>query len=284
MLRQPITDLSELEASKELVKRLREITDLVQKHERVARVTPKVSSELGDDDRRTSFLQLSHFVSASMNMATDNLLAVRQLLQPESKDLEHHLTAQFPLLRSALESAATALWMLRPDSQRERIRRLLALRLSDVRYDVLMTKAAARVMEGMSQDSVSVTQRGIRVAMQRKKKHIAQLRLIAMNEGIERHEYELDAPGLEEVIKQAAEDNGRAATVWRLISGLTHPSPLRLLQTSQNEEQQDNGDGTSFVLSSMNVQNSTVALLSAMLIYRQATEFRRLRTIRPATR
>jgi hypothetical protein len=209
------------------------------------------------------------------------LLAAKQLLQPEDGHLEHRLTAQFPLIRTSIESAATALWLVRPESQRERILRLLQLRITDINYDVQLMRAMADVIESMDSDGRSLSQRGIRQAAQRKQKHRARIDLIARNKAIGLDEYERGAPGNEEIIRQAADDGGQAASIWRLISGLTHPSPMRVLQTSKTEVQAENGDNTDSVLVSTNVGQTTIALMTAMLLYRDATDFRRARMLHP---
>lgn len=280
-----MTEPDELESSRALLARIDQIPPLIARYEKTAELTPKPTSELGDDDRRTSFLQLSHFVAASMHLATDTLSATAKLLQPELGYLEHRLTAQFPLLRSALESASTALWLLRPDDQRTRIVRLLQLRRTDVIYDVRLTKAAAETMSKMSKMSTvnnPSAQRGIRDAMKRKRRQFERLNAIALAEAIHPDEHLSGAPGLEEIINEAAADSGKAAAIWRVISGLTHPSPLRLLQTTRTESSTDIGNGTVHVLSSMSLQNTTVSLMCAMLLYKEASDLRRFRMLKPA--
>ncbi|MFJ6531748.1 hypothetical protein [Microbacterium sp. NPDC091662] len=135
LIRVPVTEPDELDASRVLTDRLRQIDSILARYATIAQLRAKPTSELGDDDRRTSWLHLSHFVASCMSMATDNLAATKQLLLPDGAQLEHRVTAHFPLLRAALESASTALWLLRPDIQRDRIIRLLQLRTTDIDYD-----------------------------------------------------------------------------------------------------------------------------------------------------
>lgn len=281
--RLPITDDEEVSAVHALLARLDQIPVLITRYEKTAELAPKPSSELGDDDRRTSFLQLSHYVAASMHVATDALSAVAKLLQPEPGALEHRLTAQFPLMRSALEASATALWLLRPDEQRTRIVRLLQLRRSDVLYDLQLAKSAAKVMSSFGKAHVATAQRGVRDATKRKKKHDARLNEIAAAEAIAYEEFLSGSPGLAAIIDEAADDEGKASAVWRVISGLSHPSPLRLLQTSQIEQAADDGNDTVHLLSSMKLQNTIVSLMSAMLLYQEATEMRARRMLKPAS-
>lgn len=284
----PVTDADETADSHELARRLHQIDGLVDRYSRIAQLRAKPTSELGDDDRRTHWLQLSHYVSACMSMATDSLLATKQLLMPDGEQLEHRVTAQFPLLRSTLESASTALWLLRPDDQRDRIVRLLQLRTTDVDYNLRFVKAATRLIDNTTKDGRSAAQKGIREATKRKRLHLEKIATIAAANDITPEEYAEGAPGYERIVEEATHSpdlaGTHASTVWRMISGLTHPSPLRVMDTSKHGEPVDNDDGTLYVLSSMSLGTTTVALLAAMMTYRQATETLALRIARVHTR
>ena len=211
-----------------------------------------------------------------MSMATDNLAATKQLLLTDEEQLEHRVTAHFPLLRAALESASTALWLLRPDVQRDRIIRLLQLRTTDIDYDLTLIKAAAKLADLSTPQGRSASQAAIRGGVARRKRHVHQMAKIAEAEGISADEYVRGAPGHSVIVEQATDYpdlNGKyASTVWRLISGLTHPSPLRMMSTSKHGDTVDNEDGTLYVVASMNLAHTTNALLAAMMTYRHATE------------
>jgi hypothetical protein len=276
LIRVPVTDADELNASRVLTERLRQVDSLLERYATIAQLRAKPTSELGDDDRRTSWLQLSHYVASCMSMATDNLAATKQLLLPDGEQLEHRVTAHFPLLRAALESASTALWLLRPDAQRDRIIRLLQLRMTDIDYDLTLIKAAAKIADLTTPQGRSASQAAIRGGVARRKRHMEQMTKIAETEGISVDDYTGGAPGYGVIVEKATDYpdlNGRyAATVWRLISGLTHPSPLRMMSTSKHGDAVDNEDGTLYLVATMNVAHTTNALLAAMMTYRQATE------------
>lgn len=288
LIRVPVTDAAELDASRVLTERLQQVDALLARYATIAQLRAKPTSELGDDDRRTSWLHLSHFVASCMSMATDNLAATKQLLLPDGGQLEHRVTAHFPLLRSALESASTALWLLRPEDQRERIVRLLQLRTTDIEYDLTLVKAAAKLADVNTAQGRSTSQAAIRGGVARRKRHLQQMAKIAEAEGISADEYIAGAPGHGMIVEQATDypdlNGGYASTVWRLISGLTHPSPLRMLTTSEHGETVDNEDGTLYVVASMNLAHTTNALLAAMMTYRQATETLAARIIRVRAR
>ncbi|MFD6817722.1 hypothetical protein ACFWCH_12445 [Microbacterium sp. NPDC060132] len=276
LIRVPVTDADELNASRVLTERLRQVDELLERYATIAQLRAKPTSELGDDDRRTSWLHLSHYVASCMSMATDNLAATKQLLLPDEEQLEHRVTAHFPLLRAALESASTALWLLRPDVQRDRIVRLLQLRTTDIGYDLTLIKAAAKLADLSTPQGRSASQAAIRGVVARRKRHMQQMTKIAEAEGISVDDYTGGAPGHGVIVEQATDypdlNGGYASTVWRLISGLTHPSPLRMMSTSKHGDTVDNEDGTLYVVASMNLAHTTNALLAAMMTYRQATE------------
>lgn len=288
LIRVPVTDADELDASRVLTKRLHQVDALLERYATIAQLRAKPTSELGDDDRRTSWLHLSHFVSSCMSMATDSLASTKQLLLPDGEQLEHRVTAQFPLLRSALESAATALWLLRPDAQRERIVRLLQVRATDIEFDLALVKAAAGLVDLSTSQGRSTSQAAIRSAVARRKRHLQQMSKIASAEGIDSAEYINGAPGYGDIVEQATDypdlNGANASTVWRLISGLTHPSPLRMMSTSKHGDTVDNDDGTLYVVASMDLGNTTTSLLAAMTTYRQATETLAARIARVHTR
>ncbi len=276
LIRVPVTEPDELDASRVLTDRLRQIDSILARYATIAQLRAKPTSELGDDDRRTSWLHLSHFVASCMSMATDNLAATKQLLLPDGAQLEHRVTAHFPLLRAALESASTALWLLRPDIQRDRIIRLLQLRTTDIDYDLTLIKAAAKLADLSTPQGRSASQAAIRGGVARRKRHLHQMAKIAETEGISVDDYVGGAPGHSVIVEQATDYpdlNGKyASAVWRLISGLTHPSPLRMMSTSKHGDTVDNEDGTLYVVASMNLAHTTNALLASMMTYRHATE------------
>lgn len=187
-----------------------------------------------------------------------------------------------------MESTSTARRLLRPDVQRDHIVRLLQLRTTDVDYDLTLVKAATKLADLSTHEGRSASQAAIRGGVARRKRHSQQMGMIAEAEGNRAHEYTGGAPGHGAVAEQATDYpdlNGRyASMVWRLISGLTHPSPLRMMSTSKHGDSVDNEDGTLYVVASMNLAHTTDALLASMMTYRRATETLAARILRVHTR
>lgn len=85
-------------------------------------------SQLASDDAVTDYLQTSHVALGCLVGAVDHLYALRGLVET-ARMLSAH--ASFTLVRGAHENAATAVWLLSPDDQVERVRRRLSLALQD---------------------------------------------------------------------------------------------------------------------------------------------------------
>lgn len=86
-------------------------------------------SSLAGDDAVLGSLQLSHAAWFAISIAADDLEAVRALMEDvgRTQPWAHHT-----LLRSALESAATAVWLLAPTQRNERVRRRLKLQGQEI--------------------------------------------------------------------------------------------------------------------------------------------------------
>jgi hypothetical protein len=90
------------------------------------RSSPEVEpgSPLVGDARKSPDLQVAHAAWNGITHAVDHLHAVRSLLG-DARVL--HPYAPYTLLRSAIENAATAVWLLAPPQRSERLRRRLKL-------------------------------------------------------------------------------------------------------------------------------------------------------------
>ncbi|MFJ6096920.1 hypothetical protein [Williamsia muralis] len=80
------------------------------------------NSPLAQDDAATSPYHLSHCLRMCITAGVDHLSAIKQLII-DGQVL--HVSAPFTLARGALEVLSAAYWILHPDSQTERIQRVL---------------------------------------------------------------------------------------------------------------------------------------------------------------
>lgn len=281
-----VTDPEELRVSAELQKRLGYFPFFLEDHRRVDGAKSQPRSEMADDDRRTAWLQTSHAVSHSLNMAADNLRAVRDLVTAEDGHLVLPQFAHYPLSRSALEASSHAAWLLRPDDQRERIVRLLQSRKSDSDFEVQLHSAVATAMEAHAEGGRRDGARARKESAARHAKHLARLREIAAAEAIDEAEWIRGHPGYEEIVRSATRGEHvpgeYGAVVWRLISGLTHPSALRATHFSRLDVLSRGEDGTVHALATTNLSYVVLAWLSALSNYMDAIELLRRRKLKPS--
>ncbi|WP_448812082.1 hypothetical protein [Agromyces bauzanensis] len=271
----------------EIIRRLDQLDIHMQRYERYQAITAKPNSELAEDDRRTAWLQSSHVIQLALNMAADNLLALREMIMPEPGHLVLRQTAQYPILRSALEAASLALWLLQPEVRRTRIVRLLQARVDDTVFAKQLASEAASGFGTESREERSMAERIRREAARTHSKHMAQIRAIGEREEIVPIEYENGLPGYGAIIREATHSievrGAYASTVWRLISGFTHPSALRSVNYGKRELVHENPDGTDHVLLSANPQHVLTALLAATVNFAAANELLARRLITPAS-
>lgn len=95
-----------------------------------ARPRPSPGSAMCADDERAHPYQLSHASWHSLSHSVDHLSCLRALLKDAGVI---HMYAPYSLVRSALENASAAVWMLQPASRAERVARRLRFATSDIR-------------------------------------------------------------------------------------------------------------------------------------------------------
>lgn len=83
-------------------------------------------SDLAEDRVRNPLLWVDSVASRRLKVAVDDLTGVRDLVANGT-----HMHAPFALLRAVVESAAVAVWLLEPDDQITRLKRLVGLHISD---------------------------------------------------------------------------------------------------------------------------------------------------------
>jgi len=90
----------------------------------------EAGSPLAGDDRASRPFQVSHAASASLGAALDHLHALTTLVVGTRTI---HARAPYALARAAIENAATALWLVEPQTRSERVLRTLRLHAADAR-------------------------------------------------------------------------------------------------------------------------------------------------------
>lgn len=263
---------------------LASIGAIIERHPKVAETHGQARSELASDDALTSPLHTSHLVTYTQSVAIDNLKALRALIL-DGDGLTLYQVAQYPLLRSAIEASAEVIWLLGPNDQRERVRRLLVARASEFTYDRRLVLEAGAVRE---QDEAAMKKTRARMRQDASRSHranLADLRRVAARVGVAESEFlDADLPWTEivgyasELALQPAAEVG--VTIWRAVSGLTHPSSSRALMLAVFEEDGPRvGDRISARVSAsaQNVASTTVAALALLRTSERLIRYRKVK-------
>jgi hypothetical protein len=189
-------------------------------------------SDLAAVDRRTRPLQLSHSVQTLISAAVDHQHALARLVGGDRGVL--HTNAPFSLARGAVESAATALWMLQPvNSWRQRVRRLVIYQRQD-RHDY---EVAARLVD-------SRVGGGLPETLEKRKGWID---AIIRDCNITNLPRKLDMTKVITEVDAAIDTTRHVETFWRTASAFAHGRQWAMLNALVREEQADLGEGVAVV-------------------------------------
>lgn len=227
-----VTDEGELRQAAEIRRRIDQAPLLLNRHERLPTV-PALGSDMAGDDLATAWMTSSHLVNATLLMAADNMRALCGLLLPGDR-LSMPLFAHYPLLRSILEASALVKWLLGPDDRTERIIRMLRTRWSDTLHSRELKNedvATVKAMGGYDVDELSREEAKI---AERYARDVAKIWEIAdafsVSHSIVKKK---QAPWVHMVRAVCTVPAGPdwiaipgeyAASTWRTLSGLSHPS------------------------------------------------------------
>lgn len=205
--------------------------------ERFTRVGVKSGTQLGVDDDETAPLLMSHSAFQAVNLAADCGLAVHRLCLQGDRIVLHQY-AHYSLARSGIEGAAQAMWLLSPSVRRDRVARLLGVRLKELQKDKSLYRAMTKVRHTDSLDERKAKDRGRNELNARIKKLNGWLTDVGERNGIDVKQ--LKAPTAFEMVEFATALTGVRAeygsVTWSVLSGLVHPSASRSLQFSQKRE------------------------------------------------
>lgn len=192
----------------------------------LARVDPEAGqplpappgSAMCTDDRLTHPYELGHAAWHSLSHAVDHLNCLRALLSDAGVI---HMYAPYSLIRSALENASAAVWMLDPKPRSERLARRLRFAADDIRNH----ESAKRLVNIVGPRS--------------EKERIAEVRDIARQAGIDPVQA-VQKAGYWEIVNAAASVLGSETTVipftWKLCSGITHGDLWTTLSAAERVE------------------------------------------------
>lgn len=285
-IRQDVSDPDEARLAGELVRRLSYVDAVLDRHDAVTSRTPAPWSQLGADDAATRWLQASHQLATILGMSVDNLRVVREMLISDGKMIVP-MYGHYPVLRSAIEASALAKWIAVPDDQAERLRRSLSARIADLNEDKDLHEEAMKAAALYGGIEASVLKRGDEAFKDGDVKARRVIREICLERDIPWSRVNQGLPGYARIIRvvgDAGEVPGNyAASVWRIISGLSHPSASRATRYSALEVLGESKDGVLNARLSASLQwtqAATMVAISLTLDALSAVE-RRLDTKQP---
>lgn len=222
-------------------------------------------SALASDNDLLRPMPSSALVGHCLAMAEDQLRALRVLLTDHTG--EHQFS--FPMaahnsnVRSGLECSSLAIWLLHPSDQEERLRRSLRSLVYELGHERAMYQT---LTESVPEDPPAVKKKNAQQRQALMKRHQGQKRLVrdaAATAGIA-----LDSlqpfPGFREVVGDASTALGLTASagsgLWQVVSGLSHPSSLRQLNTADREILGEDGDNLNVMFTA-----STVSVIAGVL-------------------
>ncbi|MEV0803927.1 hypothetical protein AB0I34_39980 [Kribbella sp. NPDC050281] len=189
---------------------------------------PAPGSALAEDNRRLGIYPGTHLVLAGLTGAIDHLDAFRQLIV---KARALHLVAPVTLLRSVLEEAGFALWLVHPGERQERLLRALRAHHRDMNDRAEYEKVRPPVL-GPKGKTASARCR--------------QIREIAASLGFDQSRV-AGTLSASVVIDQACEALGPAGAdgprLWRLSSGLAHGRHWTVMHGYELQDAWDSGGG-----------------------------------------
>lgn len=173
-----------------------------QWHEFVSVTRPvAASSALGVADRLTEPFQSSHTVSFNILTAVDHLHALRALLVDAKAQ---HIFAPYSLVRSAIENAATALWIMTDSHPRAIAVRSLKIEHAN-HVDVTRAHKTLGLVVDPTRDKL--------------------LEAVITKNGMKRDGIKANPPGFLKIVEEAAaaHDLGKLpGLMWQMCSAATH--------------------------------------------------------------
>lgn len=270
-------------AASQLLTRVQAVKGRIARFERIAGKPPPPRSVMGVDDRVASPVLFSTIAGYALTVAVDNLKGLIALL--ESGDgITLYAVAQYPLIRSAIESAAVATWLLGPEDRRTRMLHLLQTEMDGLIYDARLIKRVSLVTPEDSAEERRKRNQIQRAARRSHEETKESLAAIASRHGIAFEEYEKGQPTWMTLIEEATQwayvsraDMG--PTTWMALSGLTHPSTTRGLMSSVVEEFEPPVDDLHTVRLSGSVQSVNMGIAAALIFLNRAEELNRRRRL-----
>lgn len=149
------------------------------------------------------------------------------MVSDDRETIRLHLSAEFVMIRALIEAAASAVWLLGPNSSDERITRSMRLRFTELDYSKKLTKDYSR-LAGLTDDESTAAQ------VDFVNGQLSDLRQIARNAGISWPSVS-KLVGPAKIVQEAAEDvpglgPAMAYWYWSTASSIAHAEQANMSQ------------------------------------------------------
>ncbi|QIZ97832.1 hypothetical protein [Leifsonia sp. PS1209] len=189
------------------------------------------------------------------------------LTAPKDGRIQLPLAAHYPVLRTAIESASLGVWAVAPEERRERVKRVLQVRISDLKEDGRLVRVFTNAETPDGKAETIAKQRKLRAFVRAEipKKH--SVREVGEAPGIAFDEISSGHPGFGPILSDIGPTLGPGASAargaWGFLSGLSHSSFRRMLYASDVEKIASDGDNRAWLTTKPSV--TAMALDAAML-------------------
>lgn len=223
---------------------------------------PQPGSSLGRDDDLAAPFKPSQVTRRALANATEHLDALRMLLVEVGVQ---HPAVPFTLLRAAIETAATAIWVLDPQGRRpERVLRALRLALKEAsdqnRLEVTMGSTPSRPFADRKARILEVAGGGIGP------------------------DTKVTQPTSKEIVESAEASTGRNVglyAAWQICSGFAHGRLWSTLAVQDREAVSESDDGDLMLRITGSTKALTWALTLSITAVMQGAELYRKRATSP---
>lgn len=262
-----------------LIEALDQLEQVIARHLRLTKAAMQPNSVMAADDQATRPFQMSHIVGYSLLQSSDALRTLLRILRDDDGSIIIPVMGAYPVIRSAIESASLAQWLLRPTDRRTRVLRLLQARFAEIGFERSLRRTLFASSGELSPQMRSMAARELRSFSRNAKETNRYLREIARVGGIDRAEYENVMSAWSDIVAESGlSDDGTnhhaALASWQFASGMTHPSVSRSRIATEFTKESEDGDvfhGTIRPRVGMLAQHTVVAaatLERALLTYR----------------
>lgn len=233
----------------------------------------KPGSDLAGDDAVTGPYQGSHHIAHCLMVAADCMTTIELILR-DGDSLRIPIVGVYPVVRTALEAATSALWVLIADSPVVRRTRTLRIAMQEAREENSLVR---EFIQPRTTDPADVKKQKARQLQAHKGKSARMENVLALAAaaGLSEKEVESGVTSIRGLLDDV--DAAFPAPLvswkglWQYVSGLSHPSALRLFSASDLKLEDTDDPGIMHATVSAKEDMVLMLLDAVMLLIREMT-------------